>query len=815
MSAAQPLPPSQLYTRTDPSLFAFETTANLAPLTEIVGQKRAAEAVEFGIGIHQPGFNIFALGHTGSGRHELIEDFLAQQAADEPTPSDWCYVYNFEDSYRPLVIELPPGEGARFSRQVDAVIDELRTVLPAAFEADEYRIRLQSVEAGLREKQEASFRALQEEARTKQLDLLRTPSGLVFAPVNENNEVVDPEAFQKLSDEQKEQIRHNIEEMQEKMQAVLQQVPDWEREARAALRALQEEIAQFTVEPIFKRLLDVYADQEAIQRHLQAMQADVLQNVERFVVQEPSEDEASASAASAAAVAAARSMVTPPNYNRYRVNSLVDRSHAKGAPVVYEDNPAYGNLVGRVEYVTRMGGMDTDFTLIRAGALHRANGGYLMLDARRLLLEPYAWEGLKRALRANQIRIETPGQMLSQVNVITLEPQPIPLDVKVALVGDPSLYYLLSQNDPDFDELFKVVADFEDEMERTPDSQRLYARLLASVGQERDLRPLDKASIARVVEESARMAGDANKLSMRVTSITDLLQEADYWSGRDGADVIEPKHIEQAIAAQEYRSGRIQERSREAILQGTVRIATSGSEVGQINGLSVLQMGKTRFGQPSRITARVRMGSGEVVNIEREVALSGQIHSKGVLILTSFLSTRYATDYPLSLYASLVFEQSYGGVDGDSASSTELYALLSALSEIPIRQSFAVTGSVDQFGNVQAIGGVNEKIEGFFTICQERGLSGDQGVMIPQANVRNLMLRKPVLDAVEAGQFAIYPVETINQGIELLTGVDAGEADAQGEYPEGTVNRAVQDRLRSFAERWFAFHGQNGVNSFK
>jgi lon-related putative ATP-dependent protease len=571
------------------------------------------------------------------------------------------------------------------------------------------------------------------------------------------------------------------------------------------LRALKEEVAQFTLDPLFARILEKYADLEEVRRYLQAAQKDILQNLDRFTPHETSETENQGEG----------TLTTlseePKRFIRYQVNLLVDRSNLQGAPVVYEDNPAYGNLVGRVEYMTRMGGMDTDFTLIRPGALHRANGGYLMIDVRRLLQDPYAWEGLKRALRAGQIRIETPGQMLSQVNVITLEPQPIPLDVKVALVGDRTLYYLLSGNDPDFDELFKVAADFEDVMPRTPQSQQRYAHLIASMAQERGLRPLDRTSTARVIEESVRMAADVEKLSLRVNAIVDLLQEADYWAQQDNADVIRLDHIEKSIEAQEYRSGRIPELSREAILQGTIHIATEGALIGQINGLSVRDLGKIRFGQPSRITARVRMGRGEVVDIEREVALSGQIHSKGVLILASFLSSRYATDYPLSLHASLVFEQSYGGVDGDSASSTELYALLSALAAAPIRQSLAVTGSVDQFGNVQAIGGVNEKIEGFFAICQERGLTGDQGVLIPKANIRNLMLRQHVVDAVAAGKFQIYPVETIDQGVELLTGIPAGEPDEDGDYPEGTINRRVQDRLRQFARRWFAFHRQNGV----
>jgi lon-related putative ATP-dependent protease len=805
MPTVSSLSPTQLYRATDPTLFSFETTADLPPLEQIIGQDRAVESVEFGIGIRRPGFNIFALGSIGTGRHELIEDFLIQQAADDAIPSDWCYVYNFEDSYRPLALELLPGQGIIFSQDVKEMLNELRTILPATFETEEYRIRRQSVEASLREHQEAAYGALQEEAKSKRLELLRTPSGLVFAPVDENSEVIEPETFQKLTEEEKERIRIDIAEMQTKLQAVLQQVPDWEREVRKNLSALQEEVAHFTVDPIFGRLLEKYAEMEDVKRYLTAVEADMLKNLDRFIQPEGGEV-----ASEAAEMGSPHRGEDPLRFTRYQVNLLVDRSHLTGAPVVYEDNPAYGNLVGRVEYMTRMGGMDTDFTLIRAGALHRANGGYLMIDARRLLLEPYAWEGLKRALRSGQIRIETPGQMLSQVNVITLEPQPIPLDVKIALVGDRSLYYLLSQSDPDFEDLFKVAADFEDQIERTAESEQLYAHLIASMAQERDLRPLDRESTARVVEEGARMAADAHKLSMRVTVIADLLEEADYWAARDGADVIRLAHIEHSLAAQEYRSGRIPERSREAILHGTIHIATDGAVIGQINGLSVLDLGKIRFGQPSRITARVRMGRGEVVDIEREVALSGQIHSKGVLILSSFLSSHYATDYPLSLHASLVFEQSYGGVDGDSASSTELYALLSALAEAPIRQSLAVTGSIDQFGNVQAIGGVNEKIEGFFAICQERGLTGDQGVLIPQSNVRNLMLRRPVIDAVSAGNFHIYPVSTAAEGIELLTGLPAGQPDESGEYPEGTINRRVQDRLRAFARRWFAFHRQDG-----
>jgi lon-related putative ATP-dependent protease len=452
-----------------------------------------------------------------------------------------------------------------------------------------------------------------------------------------------------------------------------------------------------------------------------------------------------------------------------------------------------------------MGALTTDFNLIKPGALHRANGGYLLLDARKVLTQPFAWEGLKRALRSGQLRLESPGQMYSLISTVTLEPVPIPLDVKVALIGEPQLYYLLSMYDPEFGELFKVTADFDERMPRNSDSQQQYARLLAKLVDQYGLRPFDRSAVARVVEHSARLVGDAEKLSTQVKPIGDLLREAEYWAKKNENDPVTGADVRQAIEAKIYRSDRLRERIQEEIRRGTILIDTDGAETGQVNGLSVLQLGDFAFGRPSRITARIRLGKGEVVNIEREVELSGPIHSKGVLILSGFLGARYASDRPLSLSASLVFEQSYGGIEGDSASSAELYALLSAISGLPIRQSLAVTGSVNQLGQVQAIGGVNEKIEGFFDLCHTSGLTGEQGVLIPVANVKNLMLRHDVIEAVEHSQFHIYPVETIDQGIELLTGLPAGEADEAGNYPEGSVNRLVQDKLVELAEKRLAF----------
>ncbi|MEZ4735743.1 MAG: Lon protease family protein [Caldilineaceae bacterium] len=558
--------------------------------------------------------------------------------------------------------------------------------------------------------------------------------------------------------------------------------------------ALNEEVSGFVLTELMDDFYQKYADQADVVSFLQALQKDVSENLRTFLGAEEKTEEQPMPVLP-------NGMTASPLRRRYTVNLLVDANDLTGAPVIYESNPSYLNLVGRVEQMATMGALITDFTLIKPGGLHRANGGYLILDALKVLTSPYAWEGLKRALQFGEIRIESPVQMMSLTTTVSLEPEPIPLDVKVVLVGDRQTYYLLSQYDPDFNELFKVAADFGDELVRNRETELLYAKLIATVARRETLHPFDRSAVARIIEQSARMMGDSERLSMRIQMIVDLMEEADYWAQQAGATTVSADHVQQAIDAQIYRSNRIQERMQETILRKTILVETEGAKVGQINGLSVIQLGTYAYGQPSRITATVHMGRGDVVNIEREVEMSGPIHSKGVLILSSLLRNRYATQRPLSLSASLVFEQSYAGVEGDSASSTELYALLSAIANVPIQQSLAVTGSVDQRGQVQAIGGVNEKIEGFFDLCKERGLTGDQGVLIPVANVKHLMLRQEVVDAAAAGQFHIYPVTTIDEGIELLTGMPAGEADAEGNYPEGTVNFEVAQRLQEFAER--------------
>ncbi len=807
MTVIKPLDAAVLYQHTDPDQFHFQTTADLEPLHEAIGQPRAVAAVRFSMGINQDGYNIFALGPSGMGKRALIRQFFQERASTEPAPPDWVYVHNFKERHKPRAIQLPPGAGMRFRKDMEDLVDELRTALRAAFESDEYQNRKQVIAQDLQDRQEKALEALQAQARERNFSLLRTPGGLVFAPLR-NSEVLSPEEFQKLPEEERKQIESQLEELQGELQKLLRQVPGIQREVRERLKALNREIVQLAVGSLMEEMRSKYAVFQEVGVYLDEVQEDVSENSEDFLEEETGQEE---SQNPLAAVMARAREGQPSPLQRYKVNLLVDHSQSKGAPVVYEDNPTYQNLIGQVEHIAQMGALVTDFTLIRPGSLHRANGGYLILDARKLLQNAFAWDALKRALQSRQIRIESLGQMLSLISTVSLEPEPIPLDVKIALYGDRMLYYLLLNLDPDFAELFKVQADFEELMDRSHNNQEIYARLIASLVRENHLKPFDRGAVARAIEHSSRLVEDAERLSMRVQGIADLLREADYWASLKGTSsppgdgkgevVVTAADVQKAIDQQVYRSDRLREREEETIQRGIWLIDTQGAVAGQVNGLSVIQLGNFAFGRPSRITARVWMGKGQVVNIDREVELSGPIHSKGVLILASFLSSRYAREEPLSLSASLVFEQSYSGVEGDSASSAELYALLSAIAEAPIRQSFAVTGSVSQRGQVQAIGGVNEKIEGFFDICKARGLSGDQGVLIPASNVRHLMLRQDVVDAVAAGKFNVYPVETIDQGIELLTGIPAGEQDDEGNYPPETINGRVQKRLNELAEK--------------
>ena len=796
MTTIEPLPARQLRRMCDPSQFDFETTAELEDLGEIVGQDRAVEAILFGIGIQREGYNLFALGPSGTGKRTTIIQFLDRKAAAEPIPSDWCYVNNFEHPHRPRALQLPPGQGVVLRKDMERLVEELRTAIPAVFESEDYRTRRQEVEEELKERQEKVFGEIQQQAQERDIALIRTPVGLAFAPMKKG-EVISPDEFQKLSKEKRKRFEGDISKLQEQLQETIYQVRQWERESREKVKDLDRQVAMSVVEHPVDELREKYAELPDVVSYLDAVQQDVVEKVDEFRKAEE--------APQAMGMPLPPSLAGPPLFRRYRVNVLVDHSGSEGAPVVFEEHPTYNNLIGRVEHIAQMGALVTDFNLIKPGALHRTNGGYLILDARQLLLQPYAWDGLKRALRAREVRIESMAQALSLVSTVSLEPQPIPLDVKVILIGERLLYYLLYQYDPDFSELFKVEADFNEQMERSAENDRLYARLLATLARKNELRPFDKGAVARVIEHSARVAGNAEKISVHLLGIADLLREADYWAGVAGNGVVTVADVQRAIDAQIHRADRLRERVQEQIQRGTILIDTTGERVGQVNGLSVIGLGDFAFGQPNRITARVRIGKGKVVDIEREVELGGPIHSKGVLILSSFLGARYAAEYPLSLSASLVFEQSYSGVEGDSASMAELCALLSALAEVPVKQSLAMTGSVNQHGEAQPIGSVNEKIEGFFDVCRARGLTGEQGVVIPAPNVQHLMLRQDVVEAVEAGQFHVYSMQTVDQAIELLTGVPAGERDEEGNFSEGSINQLVEARLIELSAKQRAF----------
>lgn len=809
MTVVKPLEATALYRHCDPTQFYFETTNDLAVTQSIIGQERALEAIRFGVGIRQEGFNLFALGPNGTGKQTAVSLYLTQKAAHEVTPSDWCYVYNFERAHQPRAIRLSPGQGSGFQQDMQELVDELFAVIPAAFESEEYQTQGQAIAEELKQRQEEALEALSRQAQEQGIALIRTQMGLAFAPLREG-EVMAPDKFLELPEAERERIQSEINRLQEALQRIMRQVPQWGRESREKLKALNREVAAFAITPLFNELIEKYADYPTVSEYLRAVQTDIMENVDKFL---------QVQASSAPGADSVISNITPnqmsrssPFFNRYKVNVLVDHSQTRGAPVVYEDHPIQQNLIGRVEHMAQLGALFTDFTLIKPGALHQANGGYLILDARKLLMQPYAWESLKRALQAGEVKIESLGQTLGLISTVSLEPEPIPLNVKVVLLGERLLYYLLYEHDPEFAELFKVAADFETEIDRTVENNRVFAHSIATLAQRNGLRPFDRRGVARVIEHSSRLVSDTEKLSIHMQSVVDLLREADYWAQEAGVDVVSAEQVQKAIDAQAYRASRLRERMQEAILRDIVFIDTSGAKVGQINGLAVLNVGNYQFGRPNRITARVRLGKGEVIDIERQVEMSGPFHSKGVLILSGFLGERYGAERPFSLSASLVFEQSYSGVDGDSASSAELYALISAMAGVPIKQSLAVTGSVNQHGQVQAIGGVNQKIEGFFEICAQRGLTGEQGVLIPQANVKHLMLRQDVVEAVANGRFHIYPVEHIDQGIELLTGIPAGEPDEAGNYPEGTVNRLVIDRLTRLAEmqRDFNRPSENG-----
>ncbi|MGE5163594.1 MAG: Lon protease family protein [Sphingobacteriales bacterium] len=785
--SVQPLAADKLYRASDLSNLAFSTTADLQPIDGLVGQTRALEAIQFGTKVEKAGFNLFVIGPNGARMQDAVKAVLSQEARQKPSPSDWVYVNNFADPERPVALELPGGRARKFQQAMHKLIDDLKAALPAVFQSEDYQTRRGAIDESLQKKQSEAFTALRDKAAQRDIVLLRTPLGFALAPAK-NGQVVPPDEFKEWPETKRREVQSAIETLEKDLEHVIHQFPQWEKERHDEIRQLNRDTAKYAVDQLIEETKSSFVDIPRVAQHIDLVRSDLVENVAMFIMKSENGD------------VDAGDLKLGGLFDRYEVNALVTQeTERSGAPIIEELHPALGNLIGRIEYVSIRGALVTNFRLIKSGALHRANGGYLLLDARSVLMEPFSWTALKRILRRGEIAIEDIARFLGLTSTVSLEPDPIPLKVKVVLFGDRLLYFLLAALDPELADYFKVLADFENDFARTAENEIVLARLLATMAKRDGLNALDREAVALVLEHAARQADHASKLSLVVEQLRELLIEADFCARQHNRTVISRADVEEALTARIRRVARLRDRSQEAVLEKVALIATEGSHVGQINGLSVLELGGFTFGRPTRITCQVRPGSGKVVDIEREVELGGPVHSKGVLILSGFLAGRYALDTPMSLFASLVFEQSYGGVEGDSASSAELYALLSALADAALRQDLAVTGSVNQHGEVQAIGGVNEKIEGFFDICNKRGLTGSQGVIIPHANVQHLMLRREVVEACMAGRFAIFPVSTIDAGIALLTGCPAGERTADGGYPANSINQRVEDRLRAFA----------------
>jgi lon-related putative ATP-dependent protease len=784
------LPPEKLRKTCDPRVMRCKTTQDLAPLREIIGQERAVRALKFGLGIRDQGFNIYVAGYPGTGRKTAVKNFVEEIASGEPVPPDWCYVNNFSNQYEPKTIRLPAGKGKKFQEDVKNLIENIRTSLPKAFESDDYISRREATVRVLEKQRKDLIDKLNVKAQQEGFIIQSTPIGLLLIPVV-NGKPLKEEELLSLPQKTKDLIQEKRERLDSELRTTMRQFLDMERKIREELKKLNRDVALYAIGNFVEDLIDKYKDLPEITAYLKAVQNDILDNIAQFVKRGGPQEQ----------MPFPVPWMREAPFKKYEVNVVVDNSDIKGAPVIMEFNPTYQNLFGTTEKEAQFGALVTDFTMIRRGSLHKANNGYLIIPVEELLRNPFSYEGLKRALRDEKIVIEEPQERFGFISTKSLKPQPIPLKIKVILIGNPYLYQQLFTLDMEFTELFKVKAEFDTTMVRTEENVIHYAAFVCTICQKENLKHLDGSGLAKLVEYSQRLAQDQQKLSTRFAEVADVIREANFYATQEKSKLVTGSHVKKAIEEKIYRSKLIQEKIQEMIQREILLIDTDAEKVGQVNGLSVMGLGDFAFGTPSRVTASVGLGREGVIDIEREAKMGGPIHTKGVLILSGYLNEKYAQDRPLSLSARLVFEQNYGGVEGDSASSTELYAILSSLSELPIKQNIAVTGSVNQKGEVQAIGGVNEKIEGFFEVCKAKGFTGHQGVMVPASNIQNLMLKEEVVDAVKAGQFQIYSAKTIDEGIEVLTGVKAGERRADGTFGDGTVNCRVDKQLKAMAEK--------------
>jgi predicted ATP-dependent protease len=783
---ARSLQARELAQRCDPASLAAASAAEAAATAlphAIVGQERARAAVEFGLAMHHAGYHLYVMGPPGSGKRSLVRRSIAARLSQGGLQrSDWVYVNNFEAPHRPIALQLEAGRGAQLRADMRALVEELRSTIPAAFESEEYAAELERLNTDFKERAEQALLEVSAEAQRHGLVMIRTPVGFTFAP-QKGSEVMSPQDFEALPQDERERLQKAVAELQDRLVHALRESMRLRKEHADRLRTLNRATTQLAVDHAVDETKARYADLPAVCAHLEAVRASVIDNADAFRGRED---------ADAAAQAAQQNELA-----RYEVNLVVDAGGSDGTPIVDADMPTLQNLVGRVDHVAHFGMLVTDFRHIKGGLLHRANGGYLLVDAIKLLTQPYAWPALKRALLGHEIRIESMAEMFGMVSTVQLEPQPIPLDLKVVLFGERDVGQLLQANDPEFDELFRVIADLDDDLPRDAGTQRALALALAAQMRDRALLPPTGAALAALIDHGARLSGDATRLSGNVRRLLDVAHEADHLARGAAHDRVEAADVAAAIAARRQRAGRVDERVRQAMLRDILDIATAGMRVGQVNGLAAYEAGGESFGAASRISATTRLGHGQVVDIQRETRLAGPLHAKGVLILSSFLAARFSRFQPHSILASLVFEQTYGLVEGDSASLAELVALMSSIGDVPVRQCLAVTGSVDQFGNVQAVGAVNEKLEGFFDLCAARGLDGTHGAVVPHSNAAMLMLRDDLVQAVAAGRFAVYAVRTVDEALELLTGLPAGDAALPR---DDTVNGRIAKRLREYAE---------------
>ena len=776
------LSPEQL-TRTFNKPFSFATTAELQPLQGVLGQARAVQALQFGVSMPRAGYNVFVMGESGTGRFSYVRRYLNEQAKQRPTPSDWLYVNHFDEMREPHALQLPPGEGSCFCADISVLLDNLLATFPAVFETPGWQQKKSAIDRIFNRRYDLALDTVEKLALEKNIALYRDSTNIAFTPMFDGK-ALDEAEFAQRPDSEREQFHQDIAVLEEQLNKELSSLPLWKRESSNQLRQLNEETIALALEPLLAPLAQKYAEHPCVVAYLQAMHTNLLKTVVEQLVDEDHSD------------SVARKLLE----EQYSPNLVVGHTPEEGAPVVFEPHPTYDNLFGRIEYSTDQGVLYTSYRQLRSGALHRANGGYLILEAEKLLAEPFVWEALKRALHSRQLKMESPLVELGRLATATLIPQVIPLHVKVVVIGSRDLYYALQELDPDFQEMFRVLVDFDEDIPLTDETLQHFAQLLCARTTEEQMAPLSAAAVLRLVRYSSRLAEHQERLSASLADLFQVVSEADFLRHNAGLAIIDEQHVQQAIEAKVTRTGRVCARILDDMLSGVILIDSHGAAVGKCNGLTVLAVGDTAFGMPARISASVYPGASGIVDIEREVSLGQSIHSKGVMILTGYLGSRYAQEFPLAISASIALEQSYGYVDGDSASLGEVCALISALSRAPLKQSFAITGSINQFGEVQAVGGVNEKIEGFFRLCQARGLTGEQGVIIPQSNIINLLLADEVIDAVRAGQFQIYAVDHVDQALALLSGEEAGCADQDNVFPEGSINARVVERLRSIAE---------------